>query len=103
MIELYCCVCAKGVPCICDGYDVVFVVYNVVLVIVIVVICCCYVCRNCGDLLVYRKCMLVCCLGLAEGDGGEVDVFLLLSVVIVVVIVLFVLVVMLVFRVNLWR
>ena len=31
--------------------------------------------------------MLVCCLGLAEGDGGEVDVFLLLSIVLVVVIV----------------
>ena len=71
--------------------------------VVIVIICCCYVCSNHGDPLVYIKCMLVCCLGLAEGDGGEVDVFLLLSVVLVVVIVLIVFVVMLVFLVNLWR
>ena len=47
-------------PSICDVFDVVFVVYNVVLVIVIVVICCCYVGSNCGDLLVLRKCMVVC-------------------------------------------
>ena len=41
--------------------------YNVVLVIVIVVICCCYVSSNCGDLLVYRKAMVVWRLGWPNG------------------------------------
>ena len=59
MNELYCCVCARGMPSVMVWYDVVSCVYYVVLVIVIVVICYCYVGSNCGDLLVYRKGMVV--------------------------------------------
>ena len=62
MNELYCCVCARGMPSVSVCCDVDYVVYIVVLVIVIVVICCCYVCRDCGDLLVYINCMVMCML-----------------------------------------
>ena len=42
-------------------YDVVVVVYHVVLIVVIVVICvCCEDCDNCGDLFMPRKFMVVC-------------------------------------------
>ena len=51
--------------------DVVCVVYYVVLGIVIVVICCCCVCSNCGDLLAYRKGMVVWRLGWPNGGYGE--------------------------------
>ena len=50
---------------VCDN-DVVFVVDYVVLNVVIVVICCCCVHACNGDLLVPRKCMVVCVLMLAE-------------------------------------
>ena len=38
-------------------------------------ICCCYACGDCGDLLVLRKCMVVCVCGLADSRvfGGLCD------------------------------
>ena len=44
--------CARGEPSMYVGYDVVFVVYNVVIDVVIVAICCVCVHGNHGDLLV---------------------------------------------------
>ena len=53
-------------------------VYYVVLGIVIVVICCCYVGSNCGDLLVYRNCMVMWkLLGWPNGCGGWMLIMLL--------------------------
>ena len=50
--------------------DFVFDDYIEDVVVVCSHVCCCYACGDCGDLLVLRKCMVVCYVEVAEWSDG---------------------------------
>ena len=57
-------------------------------------VCCCYACGDCGDLLVLRKCMIVCVCVYAEWDVVFMMLFLLFVVLSLLLLLLLLVVVM---------